>query len=83
MLSPMTHEADLGLLDALVQLSFAIQAALARVADAHELSLVQLRLLGILRDREPGMMEVATFLNMSEADRTKLSLLASQIVLGI
>jgi DNA-binding MarR family transcriptional regulator len=59
--------ADLGLLDSLVQLSFAVHGALGRVADQHELSLVQVRLLGILRDREPGMQEVATFLNLDKS----------------
>jgi DNA-binding MarR family transcriptional regulator len=63
---------DLGLLDGLVQLSFAIQGALGRVAEAHDLSLVQVRLLGILRDREPGMLEVATFLDLDKSSVTGL-----------
>jgi DNA-binding MarR family transcriptional regulator len=69
---PKKPELDLGLLDGLVQLSFAIQGALGRVADAHDLSLVQVRLLGILRDREPGMLEVATFLNLDKSSVTGL-----------
>jgi MarR family transcriptional regulator, lower aerobic nicotinate degradation pathway regulator len=69
---PATQGDDLGLLDSLVQLSFAVQNALQRVADAHELSLVQVRLLGILRDREPGMFEVATFLNLDKSSVTGL-----------
>ncbi len=63
---------DLGLLDGLVQLSFAVHGALGRVADAHELSLVQVRLLGILRDREPGMQELATFLKLDKSSVTGL-----------
>lgn len=63
---------DLGLLDALVQLSFAVQGALGRVADEHELSLVQVRLLGILRDREPGMLELAKFLALDKSSVTGL-----------
>jgi len=62
----------LGLLDGLVQLSFAVQGALGRVAETHDLSLIQVRLLGILRDREPGMMEVATFLNLDKSSVTGL-----------
>ncbi|WP_394834319.1 MarR family transcriptional regulator [Pendulispora rubella] len=63
---------DLGLLDGLVQLSFAVHAALGRVAERHELSLIQVRLLGILRDREPGMQELATYLNLDKSSITGL-----------
>jgi MarR family transcriptional regulator, lower aerobic nicotinate degradation pathway regulator len=58
--------------DGLVQLSFAVQSAIARVADVHDLSLVQVRLLGILRDREPAMLAVATFLNLDKSSVTGL-----------
>ena len=67
-----SREVDLGLLDGLVQLSFSIQGVLGRLADQHEISLVQVRLLGILRDREPGMMEVAAFLNLDKSSVTGL-----------
>jgi len=63
---------DLGLLNALVQLSFAVQGALGRVAGAHELSLVQVRLLGILRDRAPGMLELAKLLELDKSSVTGL-----------
>jgi DNA-binding MarR family transcriptional regulator len=63
---------DLGVVDALVQLSFKVQEVLAEVADRHELSLVQIRLLGILRDREPGMFELATFLGLDKSSVTGL-----------
>lgn len=63
---------DLGLLDGLVQLSFVVQETLERVADKHELSLVQLRLLGILRDREPAMLELAAFLKLDKSSVTGL-----------
>jgi DNA-binding MarR family transcriptional regulator len=66
------QEGDLGLLDGLVQLSFAVQGALGRVAEEHDLSLVQVRLLGILRDREPGMLEVAAFLKLDKSSVTGL-----------
>jgi len=63
---------DLGLLDALAQLSFAVHGALERVAERHDLSLVQIRLLGILRDREPAMMELAAFLHLDKSSVTGL-----------
>jgi len=55
------------LTDALVELSFAVQARLARVAGEHEMSLTQVRLLGILRDREPGIVELAEFLSLDKS----------------
>jgi DNA-binding MarR family transcriptional regulator len=53
--------------DALVQTSFVIQHLLGQAADRHQLSLTQLRLLGILRDREPGMLELARYLNLEKS----------------
>lgn len=58
---------DRALVDALVQLTFAIQAVLQRVAAAHDVSMIQLRLLGILRDHEPGMRELARYLNLDKS----------------
>jgi hypothetical protein len=48
---------DLGIVDGLVQLSTLIQAVLAGVAGRLELSVLQARLIGVLRDREPTMAE--------------------------
>jgi DNA-binding MarR family transcriptional regulator len=56
--------------DALVQLSFAVQLVLTRAAADHDLSVTQLRLLGILRDRTPSMAEIADYL---ELDRSSVS----------
>ncbi|MEF2978317.1 MarR family winged helix-turn-helix transcriptional regulator [Subtercola sp. YIM 133946] len=56
--------------DALAQVSFAVQARLTRVAAAHDLSMTQLRLLGILRDRTPSMAAIADVL---ELDRSSVS----------
>ncbi len=64
--------ADLGLIDSLVQLSFLIQATLTRIAAAYELSVVQIRLLGALRDRRPGMNELATLLGLDKSSVTGL-----------
>jgi DNA-binding MarR family transcriptional regulator len=55
------------LTDALVELSFLIQATLARLAGEYEVSLTQVRLLGILRDREPGIVELADVLNLDKS----------------
>jgi DNA-binding MarR family transcriptional regulator len=60
------------LLDALAQLAFVLQGTLEGVAGEFELSLVQLRLLGILRDREPGMLELSKFLNLDKSSITGL-----------
>jgi DNA-binding MarR family transcriptional regulator len=59
-------------LDALVETSFAIQELLGRIADDHDLSLTQLRLLGILRDREPAMLELARHLHLEKSSASGL-----------
>jgi MarR family transcriptional regulator, lower aerobic nicotinate degradation pathway regulator len=53
--------------DGLVQTSFTVIAALSRVAAEHDLSLTQLRMLGILRDREPAMAELAMYLGLERS----------------
>jgi MarR family transcriptional regulator, lower aerobic nicotinate degradation pathway regulator len=53
--------------DALVQASFVLMAALTEVAAEHDLSLTQLRMLGILRDREPTMADLATFTGLERS----------------
>jgi MarR family transcriptional regulator, lower aerobic nicotinate degradation pathway regulator len=58
---------DADLRDSLVQMSFAVTATLSRVAAEHDLSLTQLRVLGILRDRNPTMAEVATYLGLERS----------------
>jgi DNA-binding MarR family transcriptional regulator len=64
--------ADLGVVDGLVQLSFVVQSALGRVAAAHDLSITQTRLLGILRDREIGMLDLARLLEIEKSSVTGL-----------
>ncbi len=54
-------------LDAVVQTSFTVVALLSQVAAANELSLTQLRMLAILRDREPKMAELAAFLGLEKS----------------
>jgi DNA-binding MarR family transcriptional regulator len=71
-LTPVPGEGDLGLVDGLAQLTFAVQGLLGRIAAAHDLSIVQARLLGILRDRQPTIKELATFLGLDKTSVTKL-----------
>ena len=63
---------DLGLVDALAQLTFTVQAAIGRVAATYDLSIVQARLLGILRDRQPTITELAGFLQLDKTSVTGL-----------
>jgi DNA-binding MarR family transcriptional regulator len=63
---------DLGIVDGLVQLSFMVQSVLARVAAGSDLSLLQARLLGVLRDREPGMAQLAQLLQLDKSSATGL-----------
>ena len=53
--------------DALAQMSFALMAVLTEVAAEHDLSLTQLRVLGILRDREPTMADLAVFTGLERS----------------
>jgi DNA-binding MarR family transcriptional regulator len=59
-------------IDAIVELSFAVQTVLSELAAEHDLSLTQLRLLGILRDREPAMLDLARFLKLEKSSVTGL-----------
>jgi DNA-binding MarR family transcriptional regulator len=58
---------ELSPVDAVVQTSFTVMAGLGQVAAAHELSLTQLRMLAILRDREPKMAELAAHLGLEKS----------------
>jgi DNA-binding MarR family transcriptional regulator len=58
---------DLGLTDALVQLSFVVQSALGRIATDHGLSIAQVKVLGVLRDREPGIQQLARHLDVDKS----------------
>ena len=59
----------MNLMDGLVQVSFTVIARLSQVAAAHDMSLTQLRMLAILRDRdrEPRMAELAAFLGLEKS----------------
>jgi MarR family transcriptional regulator, lower aerobic nicotinate degradation pathway regulator len=71
-LTPLPGENDLGLVDALAQLSFAVQGALGRIAAGYDLSIVQARLLGILRDRRPTITDLAAWLGLDKSSVTGL-----------
>lgn len=58
--------------DAVVQLSFQVQRIVAAVGAEHDLSVIQLRLLGILRDRTPGMLELGQHLGLDKSSMTGL-----------
>src|SRR5271155_1675791 len=53
--------------DALAQTSFTLMAVLTEVPAEHALSFTQLRVLGILRDREPTMADLATFTGLERS----------------
>jgi DNA-binding MarR family transcriptional regulator len=54
-------------LDALVQLSFSVQDLLARVAARYDVSVTLVRLVGILRDREPAMSDLRDHLALEKS----------------
>ncbi len=68
---PLTAE-PLSPVDALVQLSFQIQGVLSDVAAEYELSIIQFRLLGILRDRQAGMLALGRHLGLDKSSMTGL-----------
>jgi DNA-binding MarR family transcriptional regulator len=55
------------LLDSLVLTSFTVIALLSRIAAEHDLSLTQLRMMAILRDRTPAMADLAAFLGLERS----------------
>jgi DNA-binding MarR family transcriptional regulator len=66
------HDHQLSTVDGLAQLSFLIQRALELRAAEHDLSLIQTRLLGVLRDRQPTMNELARLLDLDKSSVTGL-----------
>lgn len=64
--------------DALVQLSFLTLGELNQVAAGHDLSLTQIRMLGILRDRRPPMLDLGRRLGLTKSSMTGLVSRAEQ-----
>jgi DNA-binding MarR family transcriptional regulator len=65
--APSADTAQQKLISALVRASFATTAVLSRVAAEHDLSLTQLRVLAILRDRRVRMSELADYLGLDKS----------------
>jgi MarR family transcriptional regulator, lower aerobic nicotinate degradation pathway regulator len=70
--APPAAQQELSPADGLAQLSFLIQGTLERRAREHDLSVIQLRLLGVLRDRVPTMNELARLLGLDKSSVTGL-----------
>jgi DNA-binding MarR family transcriptional regulator len=69
----MSTEADeVALRDALVQMSFAVMGRLTQLAAEEGMSLSQLRVLGVLRDRRPRMADLASGLGLDRSSVTGL-----------
>jgi DNA-binding MarR family transcriptional regulator len=60
------------LIDALVRSTFQVAAVLTRIAAEHDLSLTQLRVFGILRDRRPRVTELAAYLGLDKSTMSGL-----------
>jgi DNA-binding MarR family transcriptional regulator len=60
------------LIDALAQSAFVVIAALTRIAAEHDLSLTQLRVFGILRDRRLRMAALADYLGLDKSTMSGL-----------
>jgi DNA-binding MarR family transcriptional regulator len=58
---------ELPVVDGLAQLSFVVYGLLERRAAEEEVSIIQTRLLGVLRDRRPTMLELAHLLGLDKS----------------
>lgn len=69
---PAARPGELSTVDGLAQLSFVVQGLLERRAAEHDLSVIQTRLLGVLRDRMPTMNALAKLLALDKSSITGL-----------
>ncbi|WIN00337.1 MarR family transcriptional regulator [Actinoplanes oblitus] len=60
------------LIDALVRCTFHVTGVLTRLGAENDLSLTQLRVLGILRDRRPRVTELAAYLGLDKSTMSGL-----------
>ncbi|MGW4229533.1 MarR family winged helix-turn-helix transcriptional regulator [Streptomyces sp. NPDC004980] len=58
--------------DGLVRSAFQVMGVLTRIGAEHDLSLTQLRVLGIVRDRRPRMSDLAAFLGLDKSTMSGL-----------
>jgi DNA-binding MarR family transcriptional regulator len=74
--SSSSHQArrrdDLGVVDGLVQLSNLVHQVLVRTAAGFDMSVLQGRLLGVLRDREPTMAQLGNLMDLDKSSTTGL-----------
>jgi DNA-binding MarR family transcriptional regulator len=71
-LTSLADDQPLSTVDALVQLSFLVQRVLAAAGAEHDMSIIQIRLLGVLRDRRAGMLELGGHLGLDKSSMTGL-----------
>jgi MarR family transcriptional regulator, lower aerobic nicotinate degradation pathway regulator len=69
---PRTKSRELTPVDGLAQLSFLVHGLLEARVSERELSMIQARLLGVLRDRRPTMQELARLLSLDKSSVTGL-----------
>jgi NAD(P)H-dependent FMN reductase/DNA-binding MarR family transcriptional regulator len=67
---PSVPPIELDLVDGLVQASSVIQAVLKDLAEGYDASVLQVRLLGVLRDRTPTMAELGRLLGLDKSSTT-------------
>src|SRR5262245_17278337 len=60
------------IMDSLIQLSFLVQGILTNVGAEFDVSIIQIRLFGILRDRELSMLQLAQYLGLDKSSITGL-----------
>jgi MarR family transcriptional regulator, lower aerobic nicotinate degradation pathway regulator len=70
--APLSTSEELSPVDGLAQLAFLIHRILERLAAEHGFSIIQARLLGVLRDRKPTMNELARLLELDKSSITGL-----------
>ncbi|MEU6739759.1 MarR family winged helix-turn-helix transcriptional regulator [Streptosporangium sandarakinum] len=58
--------------DALVRTTFEVTGVLTRIGGEHDLSLTQIRVLGILRDRRARVTELAAYLGLDKSTMSGL-----------
>ncbi|WP_225446450.1 MarR family winged helix-turn-helix transcriptional regulator [Paenibacillus rhizovicinus] len=66
------YQENLSMMDSLIQLSFLVQGILNRVGAEYDVSIIQIRLFGILRDRELSMLQLAQYLGLDKSSMTGL-----------
>lgn len=67
-----TTDPDTRLIDVLAQTAYTVTAVLGKVGAEHDLSLSQMRLLGILRDRRLRMAALAEYLGLDKSTMSGL-----------